>query len=71
VEDAWPRQGVGRQLVSTLLALARAQGVRQVHADVLGDNRFIVEALRRAGSLTVAIASGTCSVEIDLDPPRL
>jgi N-acetylglutamate synthase-like GNAT family acetyltransferase len=67
VEDAWQRQGVGRQLVSTLLAQARAKGVRQVHADVLGEDRFIVEALRPAGSMTVAIASGTYSVDIDLD----
>jgi N-acetylglutamate synthase-like GNAT family acetyltransferase len=67
VEDAWQRQGVGRQLVSILLGQARAKGVRNVHADVLGDNRFIVEALRRAGSMTVAIASGTYSVDIDLD----
>jgi hypothetical protein len=42
-----------------------------VHADVLGEDRFVVEALRRAGPMTVAIASGTYSVDIDLDPPPL
>jgi GNAT superfamily N-acetyltransferase len=67
VEDVRQRQGVGRQLVSTLLGQARAKGVRQVHADVLGEDRFIVEALRQAGSLTATIASGTYSVDIHLD----
>jgi GNAT superfamily N-acetyltransferase len=67
VEDAWQRQGVGRQLISTLLGQARAKGVRKVHADVLGEDRFIVEALRRVGSASVAIASGTYSVDIDLN----
>jgi GNAT superfamily N-acetyltransferase len=71
VEDAWQRRGVGRQLVSTLLGEARSHGVRQVHADVLGEDRFVVEALRRAGSMTVAIASGTYSVDINLDSPPL
>jgi GNAT superfamily N-acetyltransferase len=71
VEDAWQRQGVGRQLVSTLLGQARAHGVRHVHADVLGEDRFLVQALRRAGSMTVAIASGSYSVDIDLESSPL
>jgi GNAT superfamily N-acetyltransferase len=71
VEDAWQRRGVGRRLVSTLLGAARSHGVRQVHADVLGEDRFVVEALRRAGSMTATIASGTYSVDIDLDSSPL
>jgi GNAT superfamily N-acetyltransferase len=70
VEDAWQRRGVGRRLVSALFVWARAKGVRSVHADVLGEDRFIVEALHWAGQMTVAIACGTYSVDIDLHSPR-
>lgn len=66
VEDAWQRHGVGARLVADLLRRARRNGVRRVHADVLGEDAFIVTALRRVGPLSVSIESGTLSVEIDL-----
>lgn len=37
-----------------------------VHADVLGEDEFIIRALRRIGLLTVTIDSGTFSIDIDL-----
>jgi hypothetical protein len=40
--------------------------VSTVHADVLGDDLFILEALRRIGPLTVSIDSGSFSIDIDI-----
>jgi hypothetical protein len=48
-----------------LLDSARARGVTTVHADVLGDDRSILQVLRRIGPLTVTVESGTFSVDID------
>lgn len=58
VEDGWQRQGVGTRLTASLLDSARARGVTGIHADVLGDDQFILRALRRIGPLTVSIESG-------------
>jgi GNAT superfamily N-acetyltransferase len=66
VEDAWQRRGVGSRLVTALLDGARAKRVSRVHADVLGDDRFILRALRRVGPMTVSFELGTLSVDIDL-----
>ena len=69
VEDASQRRGVGGLLVSTLVNRARVGGVHKVHADVLIEDRFIVEALRRVGPLTVSFDVGKLSVDIDVGPP--
>jgi GNAT superfamily N-acetyltransferase len=66
VEDAWQRRGVGTRLAASLLDSARATGVTTVHADVLGDDEFILRALRRIGRLTVTIEAGSFSIDIDL-----
>lgn len=66
VEDAWQRRGVGTRLMASSLDNARAKGVRTVHADVLGDDRFILQALRRIVPLRAAIEFGTFSIDIDL-----
>ena len=66
VEDAWQRRGIGTQLTATLLEGVRATGVSTVHADVLGDDRFILEALRRIAPLTVSISRGIWSIDVAL-----
>lgn len=66
VEDAWQRRGVGTRLAASLLDMAQARGVTTVHAEVLGDDRFIIEALHRIRPLTVSIESGILSTDIDL-----
>jgi GNAT superfamily N-acetyltransferase len=66
VEDAWQRRGIGTWLVASLLVDARAHGVTTVHADVLGDDLFIVDALRRIGPLSVSIEFGSYSIDFEI-----
>ena len=66
VEDAWQRRGIGAQLIESLLDGARARGVATVHADVLGEDLFILQALHRIGPFTVSIECGIYSIDIDI-----
>ena len=68
VEDGWQRRGVGTRLLTSLVDEARARGVTTVHADVLGDDRFIVQVLRRIGPVKVSVHRGAFSVDLDLCP---
>jgi GNAT superfamily N-acetyltransferase len=70
VEDAWQRRGVGSRLLSALFDTARSRGLTRVHADVLGDDQFILRTLRKFGPLNVSVASGTFSVGLYLGPGR-
>jgi GNAT superfamily N-acetyltransferase len=69
IQDAWQRRGIGTQLVAALLDIARTEGVTTVHADVLGEDLFILEALRRMGPLTVEIEFGNYSIDVEISPP--
>jgi GNAT superfamily N-acetyltransferase len=66
VEDRWQRQGLGTKLIGDLVDTARSCGLTRLHAEVLGEDEFILRILRRVGELTVAITVGTFSVDIDL-----
>jgi GNAT superfamily N-acetyltransferase len=66
VPDAWQRRGIGTRLTSSLLDSARAKGVRTVHADVLGDDLFILQVLHRIGPLAVSINAGIFGIDVDL-----
>jgi GNAT superfamily N-acetyltransferase len=66
VEDAWQRRGIGSQLVALLMDAARADGVAHVQANILGEDRFLLDMLRRAGPLTATIESGAIFVGVDL-----
>ena len=66
VEDAWQRRGIGTQLTASLLDGARAEGVGIVHAEVLGDDPFLLQALRRVGPLTASIERGIWSIDVAL-----
>jgi N-acetylglutamate synthase-like GNAT family acetyltransferase len=68
VEDAWQRRGIGTQLTASLLDSARAKGVSIVHADVLSDDRHVLQALRRIGPLTASIQRGVWSIDVALGP---
>jgi RimJ/RimL family protein N-acetyltransferase len=49
VADAWHGQGIGSRLISKLLAIARRDHVREVHALLLADNRPAVRLLAKFG----------------------
>jgi GNAT superfamily N-acetyltransferase len=70
VEDHWQRRGIGTRLVTSLLADAPALGVTTLHADVLRDDIFILEALRRIGPLSVSMERDAVSADIFLGPRR-
>ncbi len=49
VADAWQGQGIGSRLISKLLAIARRDRVREVHALLLADNQPAVRLLAKFG----------------------
>lgn len=49
VEDAWQRRGLGRTLMQTLEAHARAVGLQQMIGLVLADNTAMIRLLRARG----------------------
>jgi ribosomal protein S18 acetylase RimI-like enzyme len=69
VEDAWQGVGLGRQLLTELIALAEARGVRTLTATVQADNDRMLGLLRRllpAAHLTVE--DGVYTVTAPLAP---
>jgi acetyl coenzyme A synthetase (ADP forming)-like protein len=56
VEDAMQRRGIGTLLLDTLAEIAREHGVTHFSADVLADNRLMLDVFRKAG---YAISSAT------------
>jgi len=49
VADGWQGAGIGKRLVSGLLAMARASGFQRMEADVLAENRAMLQWLQRLG----------------------
>jgi GNAT superfamily N-acetyltransferase len=68
VEDGWQRHGIGTELLARLVASARARGIDQIVADVLGEDSFILSALRRVGPLVVTLEWGVYTVRVALRP---
>lgn len=46
VAAPWRRQGIATSLLDRLVAAARARGLREVHADVLGENADMLAVMR-------------------------
>jgi GNAT superfamily N-acetyltransferase len=68
VEDRWQRRGVGTALVDRLVASARARGIDQLVANVLGEDRFVLEVLRRIGPIEATLEWGVYTVLVSLPP---
>jgi GNAT superfamily N-acetyltransferase len=68
VEDGWQRRGIGTELVTCLVASARARGLDQIVADVLGEDGFVLSALRRVGPVAVTLEWGVYTARVALGP---
>jgi acetyltransferase len=49
VSDAWHRQGLGTRLLTGLMAVAQADDLSHVHADVFADNHAMLALARKLG----------------------
>jgi GNAT superfamily N-acetyltransferase len=49
VADAWQRQGLGYQLLGSLLSVAVDAGIERIHADVLADNHAMLQLAHKLG----------------------
>jgi GNAT superfamily N-acetyltransferase len=47
VEDAWQRRGIGRRVVTRLIAAAPARGITVVEASVLAENAKVADLLQQ------------------------
>ena len=67
--DVHQGRGVGSTLATELAADARAAGIRELVANVCGDNAPMVSVLRRlAGPLRVTWQGGEREIVVALDP---
>jgi GNAT superfamily N-acetyltransferase len=49
VRDEWQRKGIGTRLFNQLIAIARNNGIRRLHADVLVQNSGMLKIFHRSG----------------------
>ncbi|WP_433435916.1 N-acetyltransferase family protein [Nonomuraea sp. CA-141351] len=72
VADRWQGQGIGPQLVDTLLLRASVRGARTVGMDVLGENRRVLRLIRRLWpDARMKVSSGSVEVTAMIDPAGL
>jgi acetyltransferase len=70
VADPWQGKGLGPKLVERLTDIAREQGVKLLHGDVLAQNQPMLEMVKRLGfSLRKDVEGGTYRVEMALQGP--
>jgi acetate---CoA ligase (ADP-forming) len=67
VADALQGHGIGTRLLERLASVAREQGITTFTADVLADNRRMLEVFRDSGfGVTTTIEGGVCRVMLSL-----
>jgi acetyltransferase len=68
VADPWQGKGLGPKLVERITEIAREQGVKLLHGDVLAQNQPMLEMVKRLGfSLRKDAEGGTYRVELALE----
>jgi acetyltransferase len=68
VADPWQGKGLGPKLVERITEVAREQGVKLLHGDVLAQNQPMLDMVRRLGFSTHKDAEGgTYRVEMTLE----
>jgi RimJ/RimL family protein N-acetyltransferase len=69
VADSWHNRGVGTALLDRLTQRAREEGVRRFSAEVLAENRPMLELIEALGNVTLRyLDHGAVEVEVELPP---
>jgi RimJ/RimL family protein N-acetyltransferase len=69
VADSWQGQGVATALLDRLAERARAEGVRRFSAEILAENRPMLELIEEVGPVTTKQRDhGSVEVEVELPP---
>jgi RimJ/RimL family protein N-acetyltransferase len=72
VADSWHNRGVATALLDRLTERAREEGVRRFSAEILADNRPMLELIEELGDVTARhLDHGSVEVEIELPPEGL
>jgi GNAT superfamily N-acetyltransferase len=66
VEDDWQRRGVGTALLLALACRVRERGSHFLRADVVEENRFVLQLLARLGPAKTSVAAGSYTTLVDL-----
>ena len=70
VEDAWQRRGIGVRLLADLVAHAHSAGFRALQAQVLTEQAWLADLLRRHGTCQRRAApDGVLHLSVRLTPP--
>jgi RimJ/RimL family protein N-acetyltransferase len=70
VEDRWQNRGLGTLLFTELLAAAEARGIHRFHAEVLADNRRMLDLIVRLGHVESRnVQAGAVSLVFTRRPP--
>jgi acetyltransferase len=66
--DKFQGHGLGTELVTRLIEIARAEGLDRVIADMLGENRQMMEICRHLGFRLRYEGEGVVKAELDIRP---
>ena len=64
VEDAWQLRGVGGQLLTEIIDVARSAGARVIRAEVLDRDVSLLEPLRGLGPTTTSLSHGVVTADV-------
>ena len=66
VQDRFQGKGLGTKFIEVLIGIARERGLEKVRADVLTENRSMLNILRRLGFTIQWVPGGTCDTVLKL-----
>jgi acetyltransferase len=67
ISDKFQGHGLGTELVKRLIEIARAEGVERVVADILGENRQMIEICRLLGfRMRHSVGDGVVKADLEL-----
>jgi acetyltransferase len=69
VADAWQGLGLGRELMSRLIAAARRYGLRKVSGHALATNTGVLALARRFGFAALRLSGTVTTLRLDLQRP--